>query len=367
MKVVLQNLTKIFPSRDKKAGGEVTAVNDFTYEIPDGKLIGLLGPSGCGKSTTLYMISGLQKPSSGQIYFGDEDVTDLPTEARGVGLVFQNYALYPHMSVKQNILFPLQNLKGADKMSKEAMLERAEWAAKLVQIDELMDRKPSEMSGGQQQRVAIARALVKMPRVLLLDEPLSNLDARLRLQTREEIRRIQRETGITTIFVTHDQEEAMSISDQIVVMKLGVVQQIGAPQDVYDDPANLFVAKFLGTPPVNVFEGSVKAGKLYIGEDAVLDVPGVADQEVYVGVRPEGFTPDDNGALRCKLNNVEVMGRDSSVVSTHAASVNPVVRAIINSDIKIDTSKEEVRFSLKSHKVFVFNKETEERIRFEVK
>ena len=367
MKVVLQNLTKIFPSRDKKSGNEVVAVNDFTYEIPDGKLIGLLGPSGCGKSTTLYMISGLQKPSSGKIFFGEEDVTDLPTEARGIGLVFQNYALYPHMTVKQNILFPLQNLKGADKLSKEAMLERAYEAARLVQIEDLMDRKPSEMSGGQQQRVAIARALVKMPRVLLLDEPLSNLDARLRLQTREEIRRIQRETGITTIFVTHDQEEAMSISDQIVVMKLGVVQQIGEPQAVYDDPANLFVAKFLGTPPINVFEGAVKAGKLYIGEDAVLDVPGVADQDVYIGIRPEGFNPEENGPLHCKLNNVEVMGRDSSVVSTNAASLNPVVRAIINSDIKIDLSKEEVRFSLKPHKVFVFNKETEERIRFEVK
>ena len=367
MKVVLQNLTKIFPSRDKKAGGEVTAVNDFTYEIPDGKLIGLLGPSGCGKSTTLYMISGLQKPSSGKIFFGEEDVTDLPTEARGIGLVFQNYALYPHMTVKQNILFPLQNLKGADKMSKEQMLERAYEAARLVQIEDLMERKPSEMSGGQQQRVAIARALVKMPRVLLLDEPLSNLDARLRLQTREEIRRIQRETGITTIFVTHDQEEAMSISDQIVVMKLGVVQQIGEPQRVYDDPANLFVAKFLGTPPINVFEGCVKGGRLFIGEDDVMDVPGVADQEVFVGIRPEGFVPEDNGALCCKLNNVEVMGRDSSVVSTHSASVNPVVRAIINSDIKVDTSKEEVRFSLKPHKVFVFNKETEERIHFEVK
>ena len=367
MKVVLQNLTKIFPSRDKKAGGEVTAVNDFNYEIPDGKLIGLLGPSGCGKSTTLYMISGLQKPSSGKIFFGEEDVTDLPTEARGIGLVFQNYALYPHMTVKQNIMFPLQNLKGADKMSKEQMLERAYEAARLVQIEDLMERKPSEMSGGQQQRVAIARALVKMPRVLLLDEPLSNLDARLRLQTREEIRRIQRETGITTIFVTHDQEEAMSISDQIVVMKLGVVQQIGAPQAVYDDPANLFVAKFLGTPPINVFEGCVKGGRLFIGEDDVMDVPGVADQEVFVGIRPEGFVPEDNGALCCKLNNVEVMGRDSSVVSAHSASVNPVVRAIINSDIKVDTSKEEVRFSLKPHKVFVFNKETEERIHFEVK
>ncbi len=367
MKVVLQNLTKAFPSRDKKSNTEVVAVNDFTYEIPDGKLIGLLGPSGCGKSTTLYMISGLQKPTSGKIFFGEDDVTDMPTEARGIGLVFQNYALYPHMTVKQNILFPLQNLKGADKLSKEEMLERATNAARLVQIEDLLERKPSEMSGGQQQRVAIARALVKMPRVLLLDEPLSNLDARLRLQTREEIRRIQRETGITTIFVTHDQEEAMSISDEIVVMKLGVVQQIGQPQAVYDDPANLFVAKFLGTPPINVFGGNVRGGKLYIGKDAVLDVPGVADQEVYVGIRPEGFIPAENGALQCHLNNVEVMGRDASVVSTNEASLNPVVRSIINSDVKIDTSKETVRFDLKAHKVFIFNKETEERIRFEVK
>ncbi len=367
MKVVLQNLTKAFPSRDKKSNSEVVAVNDFTYEIPDGKLIGLLGPSGCGKSTTLYMISGLQKPTSGKIFFGEDDVTDMPTEARGIGLVFQNYALYPHMTVKQNILFPLQNLKGADKLSKEEMLERAESAARLVQIEDLMNRKPSEMSGGQQQRVAIARALVKMPRVLLLDEPLSNLDARLRLQTREEIRRIQRETGITTIFVTHDQEEAMSISDEIVVMKLGVVQQVGAPQKVYDDPANLFVAKFLGTPPINVFNGTVKAGKLYIGADAVLDVPGVADCEVYVGIRPEGFVPAEDGALCCKLSSVEVMGRDSSVVSTNEASCNPLIRSIINSDYKVDTANPCVRFNLKEHKVFIFDKETEERIRFEEK
>ena len=364
MKVVLENLTKVFPSRDKKSGKEVIAVNNFTFEIPDGKLIGLLGPSGCGKSTTLYMISGLQKPTGGKIFFGEDDVTELSTENRGIGLVFQNYALYPHMTVKQNILFPLQNLKGEDKLSKEEMLKRAEWAAKLVQIDELMDRKPSEMSGGQQQRVAIARALVKMPKVLLLDEPLSNLDARLRLQTREEIRRIQRETGITTIFVTHDQEEAMSISDQIVVMKLGVVQQIGEPQRVYDDPANLFVAKFLGTPPINTFDGTVKGGKLYLGEDQVLDVAGVADQDVYVGIRPEGFELEENGPMCCKLMNVEVMGRDSSVVCAHAAATSPVVRAIIDSDNKVDTGKGQVRFSLKAHKVFLFNKETEERIYF---
>ncbi len=366
MKVELQNLTKIFPSRNKKSNEEVVAVSDFTFTIPDGKLVGLLGPSGCGKSTTLYMISGLQQPTGGKILFGEDDVTELAAEARGVGLVFQNYALYPHMTVKQNILFPLQNLRGADKLTKEQMIERAYEAAKLVQIDELMERKPSELSGGQQQRVAIARALVKMPRVLLLDEPLSNLDARLRLQTREEIRRIQQETGITTIFVTHDQEEAMSISDIIVVMKLGVVQQVGAPQNVYDDPTNLFVAKFLGTPPINVFRGEIKGGKLLLGGVATLDVPGVDDREVFVGVRPEGFVPATDGPLVCSLNNVEVMGRDVSVVSTHPASLNPVVRAIVDADYKISKEFETIRFSLKPHKVFLFDSETEERIYFEV-
>ena len=366
MKVVLENLTKIFPSRNKKSSEEVVAVSNFTFEIPDGKLVGLLGPSGCGKSTTLYMISGLQKPSGGKIFFGEDDVTSLSPENRGVGLVFQNYALYPHLTVKQNIMFPLQNLKGAEKLDKATMNERAYQAAKLVQIENLMERKPSELSGGQQQRVAIARALVKMPRVLLLDEPLSNLDARLRLQTREEIRRIQKETGITTIFVTHDQEEAMSISDMIVVMKLGVVQQTGKPQEIYDNPINLFVAKFLGTPPINVFNGRVEGGKLFIGEGAVLDVPGVADQEVTVGIRPEGFTPDENGPLVCNLNNIEVMGRDVSVVSTHEASVNPIVRSIINSDVKIAPAAT-ISYTLKPHKVFLFNKETEERIYFEVK
>ena len=362
MKVILQGLTKKFPSRNKKSGEEVVAVNNFTYEIPDGKLIGLLGPSGCGKSTMLYMISGLQTPTEGKIFFGDDDVTELSPEKRGVGLVFQNYALYPHLTVRQNIIFPLENLKGAEKLSKQEMLERATRAAELVQIDGLMDRKPSELSGGQQQRVAIARALVKTPKVLLLDEPLSNLDARLRLQTREEIRRIQRETNITTVFVTHDQEEAMSISDYIVVMKDGTVQQIGEPQAVYDNPVNLFVAKFLGTPPINVFEGKVSQGKLYIGEETVLDVPDVSDCEVYVGIRPEGFILDDNGPLSCKLSSVEIMGRDVSVVSTHPASQNVIIRSIIDADNKVNTANDTVRYSLKSHKVFLFDKQTEKRI-----
>ncbi|MDE6585648.1 MAG: ATP-binding cassette domain-containing protein [Clostridia bacterium] len=364
MKVVLQNITKIFPGRNKKVKDEVIAVNDFNLEIPDGKLVCLLGPSGCGKSTTLYMISGLQAPSSGKIFFGDDDVTNLTPENRGIGLVFQNYALYPHMTVQQNILFPLQNLKGENRLSQEEMLKRVAEAAKLVQIDEYLNRKPSELSGGQQQRVAIARALVKMPRVLLLDEPLSNLDARLRLQTREEIRRIQRSTQITTIFVTHDQEEAMSISDYIVIMKLGVIMQTGKPQWVYDDPANLFVAKFLGAPPINLFSGKVESGKLYIGEEHVLDAKGVEDQEVYVGIRPEGFKLDKAGKLTCKVSGIDVMGRDISVVSTSESSLNPVVRSIVSADEIGNVTGEFAKFNLKEHKVLIFNKETEQRVYF---
>ncbi len=362
MKVKLENLTKIFPSRSKKSKEPVVAVSDFTFEIPDGKLIGLLGPSGCGKSTTLNLISGLEKPTSGRIYFGEDDVTNLPPEMRGVGLVFQNYALYPHLTVLQNILFPLQNLRGKDKLTKAEMLKKAEEAAALVQISELMERKPSELSGGQQQRVAIARALVKMPKILLLDEPLSNLDARLRLQTREELRRIQRETGITTIFVTHDQEEAMSISDMIVVMKDGVLNQIGRPQEVYNEPVNLFVAKFLGTPPINVFRGAIRDGFLEIGGERLLKAEGAQDGMVWVGVRPEGFIPKEDGAFTLTLNAVEVMGRDTSVVASHKDSENENIRAIISSDTLVDESKETVRFDLKPNKVFVFDTETEERI-----
>ena len=410
MKIQLENLTKIYPSRNKKDPTPVVAVDHFTFEIPDGELIGLLGPSGCGKSTTLNMICGLEKPTEGRLFFGDDDVTKLPPENRGVGMVFQSYALYPHLTVRQNIEFPLENLTGSAKLTKEEMDKKADEAARLVQIDGLMDRRPNELSGGQQQRVAIARALVKMPRVLLLDEPLSNLDARLRLQTREEIRRIQRETGITTVFVTHDQEEAMSISDRIVVMEAGVVQQIGKPQDVYDDPTNLFVAKFLGTPPINVFEGKIKGGKLYAGDDMILDLggkklmkdtpvaagadagtaagtssdaaaeagrPGASasvkpehavplearDRDVWVGIRPEGFIPAENGALKCELLAVEVMGRDTSVVAKHPALSGVQIRAIISSETKIDTSKKEVRFDVKPFKTLIFDRADGERIR----
>ena len=362
MKIVLQNLTKKFPGRGRKNPGEVTAVDELTLEIPDGELVGLLGPSGCGKSTTLNLICGLEKPSGGRIFFGEEDVTDLSPELRGVGMVFQNYALYPHLSVRQNIQFPLENLKGKEKLSKEELKKRVEEAARLVQIEDLMDRRPRELSGGQQQRVAIARALVKYPRVLLLDEPLSNLDARLRLQTREEIRKIQKKTGITTVFVTHDQDEAMSICDRIAVMKKGVLMQQGNPQDVYDDPDSLFTAKFLGTPPINVFQGKVKDQTLFLGNDPVLAAKSVPDQEVWAGIRPEGFLPDPEGPLSCTLERVEVMGRDVSIIASHKACVSQTLRAIVNGRESLKDISGAIRFRPKPGKIFLFRKDTGDRI-----
>ena len=249
MKVELRNLTKIFPSRNKKSGEEVVAVNDFTFTIPDGKLVGLLGPSGCGKSTTLYMISGLQQPTSGKIFFGEEDVTDLSPVNRGIGLVFQNYALYPHMTVKQNILFPLQNLRGKDKMPKEVMLERAMEAAKLVQIDELMDRKPSELSGGQQQRVAIARALALNPDILCFDEPTSALDPELTGEVLKVIKSLKNK-DTTMIVVTHEIEFAKEVADKVIFMADGVIVEEGEPSQVIENPKNertkAFLSRFTG-------------------------------------------------------------------------------------------------------------------------
>ncbi len=322
MEVRLEGITKSF--------GDFTAVNNLNVTIDDGTLAGLLGPSGCGKSTTLYMIAGLEKPTSGRIYFGDEDVTDLPPEKRGIGLVFQNYALYPHMTVRQNIMFPLENAK----VPKAEALKTAQEMADLVQIGHLMDRKPGELSGGQQQRVAIARAIAKKPRVLLLDEPLSNLDARLRLETREEIRRIQQETGITTIFVTHDQEEAMSITDTIVLMKDGVLQQKEAPQEMYRKPANQFVASFMGTPPMGFLTGKVENHKIMIGS-SVLSEMEAADGEVIIGVRPESWRLSEHEGMDATVTMVEVIGRDTLMT---VEVEGQKIRCLIDSDYEVKVS-----------------------------
>ena len=317
MKVVLQHLTKKFPSRNRKSHDEVIAVNHFNFEIPDGKLIGLLGPSGCGKSTALNLLCGLLKPTSGRIFFGEDDVTDLPAENRGVGMVFQNYALYPHLTVMQNIMFPLENRKGKDKLSKEVMLEKAEAAAKLVQIDTLMDRKPSELSGGQQQRVAIARALVNRPKVLLLDEPLAALDLRLRKDMQNELKRIQQAMGITFIYVTHDQEEALSMSDTVVVMDKGRIQQIGKPEDIYNEPKNAFVADFIGES--NILDGVMLAdykvrffGRVF----QCLDAGFAPDEPVDVVIRPEDidFVPVEQGHLVGTVTSVTFKGLNYDII-----------------------------------------------------
>ena len=541
MEIKLKNLTKVFPGNPAKNIPDAVAVDSLNVDIRDGELIGLLGPSGCGKSTTLYMIAGLKAPTDGEIWFGDEDVTHLAPEKREIGLVFQNYALYPHMTVYENVKFPLTNLKivknkkdkvlennnliisllkeefdaimdiilnsrfkgkfskdmSARRMvkkyhivtsvaerifkfgfqnitseeekaysallakrdplqgkinvckseEKKAQLEAQKQAleeelakfdaeaikkdvrekrlakrdevvasleaanakelealkaknlsvdekfnildqngqkmqvkkkldkdemdaliqetARLVQIDEYLTRKPSELSGGQQQRVAIARALVKKPRVLLLDEPLSNLDARLRLQTREEIRRIQQETGITTIFVTHDQEEAMSICDDIVVMKAGLEMQRNHPQEVYNSPNCLFVAKFLGTPPINVFDGEIRDGKAYIGKEAILENKKLKEfsngHKIKIGIRPEGFlagseVPNNKKVLTLNVNQIQTMGRDVSLVcdSEFHTDENDI-KVIIDSLIKVDLGDN--KFGIKEQKVFLFDME----------
>lgn len=348
MEIKIEDLYKVFSAR-KKTDKDTIAVNNMNLVIPSGKLVGLLGPSGCGKSTTLYLLSGLETPTKGNIYFGDLNVTKLPPEKRGIGLVFQNYALYPHMTVEQNIMFPLTN----QKVDKETMKAKVYEAAELVQIEQLLNRRPGELSGGQQQRVAIARALVKTPNLLLLDEPLSNLDARLRLQTREEIKRIQKETGVTTIFVTHDQEEAMSICDIMIVMKDGVVMQVGEPQSLYDNPCNLFVAQFLGTPQINTFKARIESNKLYIGDDELFDI-NLEDQELYCAIRPEGFIYSDNGLLNLSLDHIEVLGRDKSIIAKSAHSVNEKIRIIINSDVSMNVS-DNVSFNINPSKLYLFD------------
>ncbi len=328
----------------------VVAVDQLTLDIEEGALVGLLGPSGCGKSTTLFMLAGLLDPDGGKIFFGGEDVTRIPPEKRGIGLVFQNYALYPHMTALDNIMFPLINMK----VPKQKARLMAEEMAELVQIRELLTRRPKELSGGQQQRVAIARALAKKPRLLLLDEPLSNLDARLRMETREEIRRIQKEVQITTVFVTHDQEEAMSISDKIAVMEKGVLQQYEVPQRMYKAPANRFVARFLGTPPINLLEAEIKDGTLLCGEKALAMAQGMNPGPSHIGIRPEAFLVDPEG-FTVSVKTVEMIGRDLIVTFELGKQT---VKALIDSDHEI-RSGEPLRLMIKPGQIMRFDDSTQ--------
>lgn len=366
MKVVLDHLTKIFPSRNKKSDEQVIAVNDFTFEIPDGKLVGLLGPSGCGKSTTLYMICGLQKPTGGKIFFGEDDVTELSPENRGVGLVFQNYALYPHMSVYDNMAFGLK----IRKTDKAEIDRRVNEAARILDIEKFLERKPKALSGGQRQRVAVGRAIVRNPKVFLFDEPLSNLDAKLRVQMRAEISDLHHRLKATMIYVTHDQIEAMTMSDKIVVMKDGKVQQIGSPMYLYNHPINKFVAGFIGSPPMNFLNVKImeKGGKL-VADEGSFEITPTEEQaktlkeyvgkEVVFGIRPEDMeyskTPASENNMQMKISVIEPLGAETNLF-LQSKTQNVVVRT--DPDIKFSLG-DTVNFVPLMEKAKFFDKDTE--------
>ena len=342
MKITLKNITKKF--------GSTIAVKDFSCELPDGHLICVLGPSGCGKSTILNMLCGIVQPTEGQIFFDDEDVTKLPPDQRNIGMVFQNYALYPHLTVLENISFPLE----IKKVPKKERIEKAKEIAKLVQVDGLLKRYPAELSGGQQQRVAIARALIKNPKILLMDEPLSNLDARLRLEMREEIRRIQLETGVTTIFVTHDQEEAMSISDSIILMKDGLLIQEGLSQDLYNKPNCNFVAEFLGNPPINKIKNSKELiNSLNNNKLLPYDFSKFLDEEYFVEIRPECFRISSlPNAIKCKVLRISQMGKEELV---YLEFFGQEVCAILQTEEDLEVGKE-LLIDFKQRGFFIFDK-----------
>jgi inositol-phosphate transport system ATP-binding protein len=313
MRVVLQGLTKRF--------GTVTAVDALDLEIRSGEFVALLGPSGCGKTTTLLMVAGIYRPTEGAIVFGERRVDHLMPKDRGIGMVFQSYALYPHMTVAENIAFPLDVGRHVAKPERDS---RVREAAKLVRIEQLLERRPAQLSGGQQQRVALARALVKRPDILLLDEPLSNLDARLRHEMRGEIKRLQKEIGITSIFVTHDQLEALTMADRVALMRDGVLQAYATPDELYARPGNQFVAEFIGTPPMNFFAADIGArnGSLVARTEGIeLDLAGArpprseTPTQATIGIRPEhlALVAPGEGDARGEVYVVEPMGREQVV------------------------------------------------------
>lgn len=339
------------------------ALKSINLEMNEGELVCLLGPSGCGKTTILNLLAGLLDPTSGDIKFDNESVIDKHPKDRNIGLVFQNYALYPHMTVLENVMFPLT--VGKKKKSKSEAMEIAKKYMKITSIEELANKKPGEMSGGQQQRVAITRALVQNPKILLLDEPLSNLDARLRLKIREEIRRLVKEIGITTIFVTHDQEEALSISDRIVLMNEGIVQQFDIPQNLYLEPSNLFVAKFMGNPIINIID-AVKDGNVLKTNDFDIDLSllnkdrfkkELDETKYFIGIRPEYFEISENPLFKVKANSIELIGKDC-IVNFNISNIN--AKLITDTNNRINEG-DELGINIDYNGIYIF-KENGERV-----
>ncbi len=309
--VVLDEVTKVFP-------GGTTAVDQLSLEIEDGEFMILVGPSGCGKTTALRMIAGLEKPSAGTIRIGDRVVNEVSARDRDIAMVFQNYALYPHMTVQRNLAYPLRQ----QRIAKPEISRRVHEVAEMLSLEDLLKRRPAQLSGGQRQRVAMGRALVREPKVFLLDEPLSNLDAKLRVQMRAGLKRLHGRLGITTVYVTHDQVEAMTLGDRIAVLSDGRLQQLGPPQEVYDRPANVFVAGFIGSPPMNLLRGSCRGGRVRAGE-LEIERPGVPDADLIVGLRPESLQLATDGmpSLEFRVDVVEPLGDELIVHGSLAAEL----------------------------------------------
>ena len=352
--VEVKNLKKVYDN-----GHE--AIKDVSFSVKKGDLVCLLGPSGCGKTTILNMLAGLLNPTSGDILFDGKSVVNVAPKDRQIGYVFQNYALYPHMTVLQNVMFPLT--VGKQKMPKDKAKEIAEKYMETTQITELADQKPGNLSGGQQQRVAIARALVQQPKILLMDEPLSNLDARLRLKIREEIRNLVKKVGITTLFVTHDQEEALSIGDKIILFNNGVIQQDDMGQNFYLEPNNYFVANCVGNPVIDNFKVTVKDGKI-TGSDFEINVDDLeqsrfkhdlTDGEYTLSVRPENILPADSGHVSAKIDDVELIGRECILKFTHDGVQ---ARSLVDLETPIKRGST-VNLKMRLDRVFLFTKEGE--------
>lgn len=354
--VKLENVKKYF--------GQVKALNGIDLIVKDQKFVVLLGPSGCGKTTLLRCISGLEKVTDGRIYFDDQDVTDLPPRRRNISMVFQSYAVWPHMKVYENIAYPMK----IKKYGKEEIEDKVEWAAKLLNIHELLDRYPAQLSGGQRQRVAVARAIVLEPAVLLMDEPLSNLDALLRVMMRSELKKLQERLGTTTIYVTHDQVEAMTMGDMIAVMNAGKIQQCGAPEEIYHKPANLFVAGFIGSPRMNFLEAEIQRDKgevFFISKSVKITCPlkladrlkDFAQKRVTLGIRPEDIhlsRVESGYPLRGEVYFSERLGADTVV---HFKVNEERIVAKIPGDVILEEGGS-VEFFLDLSKVHVFDPET---------
>ncbi len=356
MEIRLEGLSKHY--------GQVAAVDNLELPVRDGEFVALLGPSGCGKTTTLLMLAGILRPTAGTIRFGDKVVNLVPPQERNIGMVFQSYALYPHMTAYQNIVYPLR----LRKVPEAEMRQRAEKIAERLEISSLFSRKPGELSGGQQQRVALARGLIKQPDILLFDEPLSNLDARLRLTTRGEIKRLQREFGITSVYVTHDQVEALTMADRIAVMKAGKLEAYATPSELYEKPRTRFVASFIGHPPMNLLPAALaQAGEktLVHVADTALELPASlaqrlngnrqAEGEVLFGIRPEDLVPDPDGQIGGEVDLVEPLGREDMLV-VRAGTTQIHALAPVGSGF---TTGSHVRLRLDPERIHLFDSATD--------